>query len=388
MSNLSFHSRLSDVRAGLPGGYIGDRSEFSPLDRDITVINSAGQASQVTTISIPSSPDSSTAYSVTVDGITATYTTDASATQAELGAGLVAAVNAAPGVRGQMSASYSGGTLTLTGTYAGISHTVTASGGVSGGAIGSPSTSTSAASAASIPFGVAIASTGVISGGERLAGTAPATTTLTAQVISLAITYAASSMFVVRVDINGQSYTTPPIAGSTDDATTATALATAVNALMPTETVIASTNSGTLVLTAEVEGAEFEAFATYSGSASARATKTYTTGPSVATSLARCFAGISGRSRAVEDGTFGGDDPAYRNGDAMTVHANGLIRVSDRGLTIAHGDPVYVSVGSSTRGYLYNAAGTDRVYLPPAIARWHSQISADSIATVAINGVY
>ena len=388
MSNFSFHSRLSDPRASLPGGYIGDRSEFSPLDRDVTLINGAGQAAQVTTIAIPASPDNSTAYSVVVDGITASYTSDGSATQAEVGAGLVAAINATPGVRGQMSASYAGGTLTLTGTFAGISHTVTASGGVSGGAIGSPSTSTSAASAATVPFGVAVVSTGVISGSERLTGTAPSTSTLTAQVQTFAITYASGGSYSLQVSINGQTYTTAPVAATTDDSATATAIAAAVNAVMPTETVIASTSTGSLIPTAEVEGAEFDAVAMVSGSASARATKAYTTGPSVSTSLARCFAGVTARVRSVEDGTFGGDDPSYRNGDAMTVHANGLIRVADRGLTINSGDPVYVSVASATRGYLYNAAGTDRVYLPPAVARWHSQISTDSIATVAINGVY
>lgn len=388
MSNASFHLGVTDVRRAIPAGYIGDLSEMTPNDRQVSVVNSSGQVAQVTTIAIPASPDNSTAYAVTVNGIAATYTTDGSATQAELGAGLQSAINVSPGIRGQMSASYAGGTLTLTATYPGITNTVSTSGGVSGGAIGAATTATSATSAAVIPFGVAVVSTGLVSGSERIAGTAPKTSSFTAQVMSFAITYAASGSYQATMSINGATYTTAPVAATTDDATTAAAIATAINAIMPTETILASNSTGTLILTAEVEGAEFEAFATVSGAANARATKTYTTGPSIATSLAKAFVGVSARDNSVEAVTFGGDDPSYPNGAAMTVHARGAVRVSDRGLTIAMGDPVYVSVGSATPGYLYNAAGTDRVWLPPSLAVWHAQTAADSIATVRVAGVY
>lgn len=143
MSDLSFHSRLSDARSAMPLGLIGALALQSYQDRATTVVNSLGLATDVWTIAVPGSVDNSTAYSVTVDGVAASYTSDASATQAELGAGLVAAIGVEPGVRGQVTAAYSGGTLTLTGTWPGVAHTVSVSGGTGSNILGTPSNSTS-----------------------------------------------------------------------------------------------------------------------------------------------------------------------------------------------------------------------------------------------------
>ena len=94
MSAASFFSRASDARSISPIGFIGEfiRShEFV----SITGVNQHPQAAQVTTITIPAGPANSTAYSVIANGVvTASFTTDAAATQDELGDGLAAAWNA------------------------------------------------------------------------------------------------------------------------------------------------------------------------------------------------------------------------------------------------------------------------------------------------------
>lgn len=390
MSDASFHTRLGDARAALPIGLIGALLLGSHHSKSDTVVNAAGQVAQVTTIAVPASVDNSTAYSVTLDGVTATYTSDASATQAELGAGLVAALAAEPGARGQMTAAYSGGTLTLTGTYAGVAHTVSVSGGTGSNILGTPSTTTSASMGTSVPFGVAVQSQGYVSGTSVKSGGSPVTTGFTAQVISMTFAGDTASYYSGEVSINGKVYNWGGIVWSTDLDTTCTAIAAGINAVLPTETVIAASvgsGGGVVTLTAEVEGAEFDATARASGHASAEATKAYTTGPSISTSLARALVGVSARKASVENSTIGGDDPTYIGNSAMEVWTKAEVVVSDRSLTIAYGDPVYVSVASGTRGYLYNAAGTDRVFIPPEKMRWGRQVAADGIASILVGGV-
>lgn len=389
MSDLSFFQRTGDVvRTALPVGIIGQLAMAGPHNESVTVVNSIGQAAQVTTIAIPSSPANSTAYSVLINGISASYTSDGSATQAEVGAGLAAALAAEPGTRGQMTAAYSTGTLTLTGTQVNTAYTVTVSGGSGGSALGSPSTSTSAAAGTSVPFGVAVHSLGLASGTGVRVGSSPYSALFTAQVISLTFAGNTSSYYDGSVNINGKVYQWGGVKWDTDLDTTCTAIAAAINAVMPVETVIAASvgsGGGVVTLTAEVEGAEFEAIAQASGHLAAVATKAYTTGPSISTSLARALVGISGFRYNVENATIGGDDPAYTGSSAMTVHTKGSVWVSDRGLTISYGDDVFVSVASATRGYCYNAAGTDRVYIPRDKLSWGRQVSADGVAVLNVN---
>ena len=390
MSDASFHTRLGDARAALPIGLIGALLLGSYHPRSDTVVNATGQAAQVTTIAVPASVDNSTVYSVIIDGVTSSYTSDASATQAELGAGIAAALAAEPGARGQMTGAYSGGTLTLTGTYAGVAHTVTVSGGTGSNVFGTPSTTTSASMGTSVPFGVAVQSQGYVSGTGVKSGSSPITTAFTAQVISFTFAGNTASYYSGTVSINGRVYAWSGVVWDTNLDTTCTAIAAAINAVMPTETVIAASvgsGGGVVTLTAEVEGAEFDATAAAVGHADAEQTKAYTTGPSISTSLVRALVGVSARKASIENATLGGDDPTYIGNSAMEVWTKAEVVVSDRSLTIAYGDPVYVSVASATRGYLYNAAGTDRVYIPPEKMRWGRQVSADGIASILIGGV-
>ena len=120
MSTENFTQSVRDVRATLPLGFIGD------IDRTIQATTKTGvvshpQAVQITTISVPASPDDSTTYSITETGVdTASYLADPSSTQDEVGAGLVSAFNATPALYRRWTATYSGGTITLPGKHAGI----------------------------------------------------------------------------------------------------------------------------------------------------------------------------------------------------------------------------------------------------------------------------
>lgn len=222
-----------------------------------------------------------------------------------------------------------------------------------------------------IPVGYAVINAGLstepgLDGIHKVA--LPTTSSETAQVKTFAITYNASGLYVVKVVWNGRIYTTTTIAGNTDSATTATDLATAVNAAMPTESVIASTSTADLILTAEVEGQSFDAWMEVSGSGSAEAAPTYTTGApgSATTDLIVDLLGIVCRDNSVNDA----------DGDAV-IKPYSMCRVLSRGKIIVEnsqgvsfGDQVFVSVASGTKGKLYNANSTDYVPIPTTRARW------------------
>lgn len=384
MTAAGFHQRAGDVRYSSPVAFIG-----SLLANEVVRdgVNSGGQTNDTWTIAIPASPDNSTLYSVTINGSVCSYTTDGSATQAELGAGLVAAINATPAARGAYVPSYAGGTLTLTAVYPGIAGTVAASGGSGGGAIGTPSNSVPAASADTIEFGRALVSLSVSNGAHQVQK--PSSSALTAQVQSHTITSATSALFSGTVSINGKVYEWGPVAHNTNSDTTAADIRTAINAAVPAETVLAGGATNVVTLTAEVEGAEFEADIVVSGSASAASAKAYTTGPSAATSLARSLFGTSVRRLDVENLTETGGDPEYAANAVVECLRRGTIYVQrDTSETISPGDEVYISIASATAGRFYKTAGTDRVWIPPSLAVWaqgEDSATSDGLAVVQIN---
>lgn len=392
MSTANFHQSVRGVRSRRPLGFIGSPYRSGNY-RSITGVNQAPQAAQVTTISVHGSPDSSTLYSVTVDGVVASYTTDSSATQAELGAGLVAAINATPGIRSKCVASYAGGTLTLTGVWPGVSFTASVNSADTTNDLGTPSTSTAAASASAVDFGRVLATDGYAADEGVQKVFVPTTSSFSAQVISFTFAGSTASYYHGSVDVNGKRYMWGGVVWTSDLDTTCTAIANAINAVLPAETVIAASvgsGGGVVTLTAEVEGAEFEADAHAQGHADAEATKVYTTGPSVSTSLRRAFAGLSVRREDVEDVTAYGDDPAYpANGGVESMVYGEMIVQRDTSETWALGDEVYVSLASASAGRIYDTAGTDRVWLPPdllVIKRSEHSTTSDGIGIVGIKG--
>lgn len=379
----SFFERAGDVSADRPPRFIGDVLRAALL-RD--GINTGDQAAQVTTVAIPASPDNSTAYAVVINGVSCGYTTDGSATQAELGAGLVAAIEAQGAARGVASPAYAGSTLTLTGVWPGVAFTVTASGGSGGGAIGTPSTSTSAASADGIEFGRLLIRSGTDGKGNVKVKKAGG---LTAQVMTFTIASATGGVFSGEVEVNGKVYQWGSEVHDTDAATTAENIKDAINAAVPANTVLATRSTADVVLTAEVAGCEFEASISATGAAGASATKAYTTGPSIATSLARAAFGISQRRLDVENETVAGADPAFDANAVVPCLRRGAICVQrDTSETVAAGDEVYVSVASGSYGRFYNSAGANRVWISPELLVWdegEDSSTSFGIATISAN---
>jgi len=107
-------------------GYPGVLSEYagsaSPTIRAHKVL--AGASAEIWTVTTPASPDASTEYKLLLDGGTARFTTDASATQAELVAGLELAVKTNPIISGRVSVAVVGTTLVLTSRQLGFAHVV------------------------------------------------------------------------------------------------------------------------------------------------------------------------------------------------------------------------------------------------------------------------
>lgn len=196
----------------------------------------------------------------------------------------------------------------------------------------------------------------------------PTTSSETAQVKTFAVTHNASGFYMVKVFWNGKWYETENVPGNASDTQTAADLATAINAVMPTESVLASNSSGNLLLTAEVEGQSFDAIGIASGHASAEIAPTYTTGNpgSATTDLLADFVGVVTRAGSINDS----DGDAVINPMRMCeVLRKGTI-VVENSQTVAWGDQVFLSVASSTKGKFYNANATDYVPLPLSRARW------------------
>ena len=380
----SFHQRAGDVRTQRLIGFVG-QALIDHTTREITVTNKNPQAAQVTTMDVTGSFSAGTArtFTITVGGTvtTVSYTSVAGDTDLTgVATSIVAQVNATEAVRGFLSASNSGVTITFTGTYPGISFTIAES----DSNLGTPSTTTSAATADTVKFGRAIISTS-FDGASRLGGV-PVATDFTAQVITITITTASGGTFTPVIEINGVKYQGDAVAHNTNDATTATDIATEINAIMPANTVVATTSSADVILTAEVAGAEFDALLIGAGAA-VDAAKVLTTGPSTATSLARAMAGVSIRDEHIENITRGGDDPAYPANYGVRTLAAGRIVVSNA-QDPSYGDAVYVSTDTATKGQFYNAGGANLVYLPRSVAEWdrnEPSTQAQDTAVLRIN---
>ena len=378
--SANFFESASDVSADRPPRFIGDVIRAALL-RD--GINTGDQAVQVTTIASPASPDNSTEYAVLVNGAeVGAYTTDASATQDELGAGLAAAIN------GPCTASYdaSSNVLTLTFVWPGVAYTVTTTGGSGASALGTPTTSTSAASADGIEFGRLLVRSGTDGKGNVKVKKAGG---LTAQVMTFTIASASGAFFHGDVEVNGKVYNWGPVDHNTDTNTTAEDIKDAINAAVPANTVLATRSTADVVLTAEVAGCEFGANIHASGAATASAAKAYTTGPSISTSLARAAFGISQRRLDVENETVDGADPAFDANAVVPCLRRGAICVErDTSETIAAGDEVYVSVASGSYGRFYNSAAANRVWMSPDLLVWdegEDSSTSFGIATLSAN---
>lgn len=393
MTASSFFQRASDVRARLPLGFWGDFTRSHDF-KSITMVNSNPQAAQVQTISVPAAPDNSTTYKVVIDGASCEYTTDSSATQAELGAGLVAAINAEAAAYRLCVASYLAGTLTLTGVWPGVSWTTTVNASETTQDLGTPTTTVTAATADTVSFGRLMVHAGFVTDEGTPKGYVPGTTSFTAQVITHTYaSVAAGDSILTRVQFRGKEYIEKTAYNASHDQTLidhAANLNTLLDAAYGSGYGLTAARSGnTITITADNRGSEFDAWSEVTGTGNGTAAKAYTTGPSTATSLLRALAGISVRRLDVENATVDGDDPVYAANQGVEVAQRGRgIVQRDTTETWAYGDEVYVSLAAATKGRIYNTAAADRVWLGSGkvkIERQEYSTTTDGIGVVTID---
>ena len=378
MSVTAFFQRAGDI-GNTNMGFIGQVLSTGSAKRSYTGSNERPQANQVTTVAI-SGATNSTVYQLLGDGIAASYTSDGSASQDEIGAGLVAAWNTKPSLRRKMVASYTTGSnsIVLTGVWPGLATVVTKD-DASSGDLGSPSTSTAAADGARVYFGRVLASDGVVTNGKTPKVFIPTTTLFSPQVKTFTYGSVASGDSVVTtVEMNG-AYVRVSTAFDTNQTTTlsnhASALETELNAIFgAARGAAAAATATTITITADVAGAEFVARSDVEGSGGGTVSPADTTGPSPSTSLARALAGISVRRLDVENETIDGDDPSYAPNAGVEVLSRGaIIMARSTSETWALGDSVWVDLTTvlTSAGRIYNApaSATSPVYLPPGLIR-------------------
>lgn len=195
---------------------------------------------------------------------------------------------------------------------------------------------------------------------------------LVVQVLTLSPVFAASSFYAIVVRLynykNGvtQDIACGKVAADTNTATDCTAIAAAINAAMPTNTVIADGTSGTTVVcTAEVKGLAFDVIVTISGG-SATCARAYTTGApgSRLSDITAAIAGFVPHSSAIVANSSG--SPVWRAEQPGPVFIGlGHITVEDiNSDNPSTGQAGWINTGSSTPGAVGWAAGTDMCPLP------------------------
>tara|TARA_R110000868_G_scaffold362511_2_gene624660 strand:- start:2144 stop:3283 length:1140 start_codon:yes stop_codon:yes gene_type:complete len=377
MSNIHIQGR--DIQSRILVGVVGQLVDADPLNDLVTIINSDPQALQTYTVTVTTVTNSAT-YTFTADGTDISYTADSSATDAEIVAGLKAAFDAEPTVRGMFtSAATSATVLTLTAIGPEIDIVMSDA--------DSKLTTTETvapANAAVVNFGRAIINLqtsndeGTDCGGEVYAAK------LTAQVDTATITYAAGEAYYFTIDIPGQTPLMVGIAANTDSNTTATDIRAAINAIMPANTVVAAGSTNVVSLTSEIAGQPFTTtVGLKTGTISRLALVHTTSGP--LTDINQCLAGISVMTLDNEIPTIGGDSASYPANSGVVVLNKGRIYVNNSEAPTTS-DKVYVKLtaGSTQGEFTKTPASTNVLWGRASWGTIPSRTSGDDLAVIKL----
>ena len=345
-------------------GYPGLLASMVTADQ-VTRINDRPRTAQVSTVTVDTAADSSV-YTITIDGMDVSYTSDASATPTEIAAGLAAAIVADPLTNGLVTATAAVAVLTITSRLGGRAFTLTTA-----DARLTIATTTANAVAADVPFGV-----GVLELGNDLAavpdGSLAPLSTL--HVVTLTPTVANSTIYSVVVIVAGVTVSKAITSdGSATAAEIVAALVSALNGELPANSVLAS-GTDTLVLTSEVPGQDF----------------VVVPGPTltaVTTTQGRriedVFAGVTISHEIYEQPRSGAY--ALPGNSTMPVLRRGEIYVATETDVTDTNAPVYVRTGGTgQKGGFRSSAASGCVPLPAAKARWVRRESA-TLAVLRIN---
>lgn len=373
-SGASYQATIPSRRPEAITGKVYDSSFLNNL---ITLMNEKNQTKQVSTITVDTAVDN-TDYTVSVNGETVVVDSGASATTTTIATVIKNAINQDyPLARAACIATSSTNVVTLTGLTPGRSFTVTDS-----GANLTTATGTAAATADTIAFGRALMGVGFATNGANEKGALPKSTYLSAQTGTITITYNSGSVYTAGVYVAGQWYDAQTV-GATNLATTAAALTSALNGVLPTNTVVVTSSAGVLTFTAEIAGLEFDLRAGV-GDATATTAVSYT--KSYTSSLQIALKGISIAAQDEENLTVDGNDVVYPANAMVKALQKGKIWVDfPTATSLTYNSAVYVETSGSDAGKLYNSTSSTRVKLPLSMARWLRKSENGALALVQIN---
>lgn len=367
---MTISQGVSDVRRRLRPGLAGMIAMLGAVS--FSVANVGAQAAQVGTILVDTAAND-TAYTVSLNGVSISITSDASATKPEIAAALAAAINASPYVRGVVSATSDGvDTVTVTGLWPGVSFTLTDA----DGNLTTTAAATAAAAAESVPFGRLVVADGFDAdeGNDRTGGLARASR-FTAQVASGVVTYAASFLYHVTVTYEGIVYAVD-VPANTDAGTTAGLIRTALTTALAALPLTVGGATDTFTITADTAGDEF--LVGVNGNVALTDTR------DADTSINLAAIGVAAHRYDEEIAAVAGTSAEYPANVTMQAVRRGAVWVDSTESPTA-ADPVYVDLSAgATAGRFYTAAGTDRVKL--AHARWIRDANApDDLALLAVD---
>lgn len=349
-----------------------------------TRVNKDPAAKQIESVTVDTAAND-TEYTITINGVDITFTSDSDATKQEVRDGLIAAVEDEPLVSGDVIPEEGSGSdvLTLTSVFPGESFDFSESDSNL-----SSSQTQAAAEANEIEFARAIMDDGLAVRGEldeNSAGTYGdgaqtgkllEAANLTAQEVEVTVPYVASAIYSFSVTVAGETHEVA-VAADTDQDTTVANIVTALNDQLPANTVVASDDGGgsssEVILTAELAGLPFEVGFGTSDEGSSNPDLTLSSdNRSTLTDAGKALLGISAYSTEFEyarDGASGSStiDP----NSPFAVMENGRIWCDPED-SVAEGDEVYVrleNAGSFTENGRFRAsADTGCVKVPGA--RW------------------
>lgn len=374
---MTISQRANQVRQVPLQAKVGDLVFADFLDAITTLINVDPQAKQSDTVTVTGASDD-TLYTFEIDGRPITIDSGTGATLTSIAAALAAKLEADPITRGRVTASAAVAVITLTALLAGQSYLLTESdGNLTAASV------TTAAEADAIPFGRLVISDGFVPDEVNRQGKLPKASAFAAQVDTLVMPFVAAVMYSVSVTIDGVTHDATALA-DTSAAVTSTALAAAINGVLPANTVIATAPGDDLVLTAEIPGATFSTGFGASDEGASIPVFALSSTKGLATSLEQSAAGISLYSSDEEVTTIGGTAVEYppNAGVRATNRSRGVWVESSQ--TPADGDPVYIetAAGDDT-GKFFNTASATRVLLPRSIATWKRPARSDTTDNIA-----
>lgn len=348
-------------------GYPGLPASMSGLEY-LSRINDRPRTAQVSTVTVDTAENSSD-YTITLNGVDITVTSDGSATATEIAALLVTAITGEALVAGAVTATSAAEVVTVSSRVGGSAFTLTTADSRM-----TVATPTANAPADPLPYGVAVLDLGYQFVAVPDAALAPLTTL---HVITLTPTVVNSAQYALSLVIAGVGY---QFGASSDGSATAAeivaALVSAINGGLPANTVVAS-GTDTLVLTSEVAGQTFSVIP------SPLLSMAITT---QGLELGDVFAGVvvdhAQNENPVASGVAG-----FTGGSVLPVCRKGEIWVATENDVTDVSAPVYIRVsGSGQKGAFRSTPATGFLPLPRDRARWVRR-STSTLAALRVSAL-